>query len=194
MKDKNQEQVRINIDKMAWIGIYNAHVEHQHIHMEEKRTSGEPAGEEPDVEPAGEVIPPENFVFEKFHEGKPLDFLTIRKHIETYLVNDIKRKYEWYAAYRILDDLMLLDDLKLTSFAKQMNNWFPDAKVPCEDDSLGDYVTGHTGMRFSKWNETVFKNEMKNNQSLTGFRRLSNICYNLQEAFKHIPTLTPNQP
>ena len=84
---------------------------------------------------------PVNLIFKKFHEGKAIDFFTIRKCIEEKLVNDIKFQYEWYAAYRIIDDLRLLDDLKLSSFAEQMNKWFPDAKVPCDADALGDYAT-----------------------------------------------------
>lgn len=55
---------------------------------------------------------PINTVFIKNYDGKPLDFFTIRKVIEIKLVRDIKYQYEWYAAYRILDDLKLLEELK----------------------------------------------------------------------------------
>ena len=136
---------------------------------------------------------PVNLIFKKYHNGKPIDFFTLRLDIETKLVRDIKHKYEWYAAYRIVDDLNLLEDLKLTSFATQMKTWFPDAKVQCVDDTLGDYATGHTSMRYEKWDEKTFMTEKKNNQTKTGYRKLWNLCHDLKDALKTIPTLTPKQ-
>lgn len=138
-----------------------------------------------------EAEQPENLVFKKNHNGRSLDFFTIRKYVEVKLVNDIKHKYEWYAAYRIFDDFKLLDDLKLSNFAKQMNKWFPDAKLACDEDALGDYATGHTSKNFTLWNETTFINEKKNNQSRVGFRKLFNICHELKDSLKTIPTLNP---
>lgn len=134
---------------------------------------------------------PINLVFKKFHEGKEIDFYTIRKYIEEKLVNDIKHKYEWYAAYRIVDDLRLLEDLKLSSFADQMNKWYPDAKVPCEADALGDYATGPTGKNFILWDEEKFMTEKKNNQTKKGFRKLWNLCHEIKDSLKIIPTLQP---
>ena len=136
---------------------------------------------------------PTNFIFKKNHDGKPIDFFTIRLYIEVKMVKDIKRQYEWYAAYRILDDLKLIEDLKLSSFASQMNTWFPDAKVKCNAEALGDYATGHTSMRYEKWNEETFLAEKKNNQTKTGYRKLWGICHELKDALKTIPTLTPKQ-
>ena len=141
----------------------------------------------------GDNEQPENLIFKKNHDGKPIDFFTIRLCIEAKLVNDIKRQYEWYAAYRILDDLKLLEDLKLSSFASQMNNWFPDAKVKCNSDSFGDYSTGHTSKNYALWNEDTFMAEKKNNQTKTGYRKLWGICHELKDALKTIPTLQPRQ-
>ena len=132
---------------------------------------------------------PVNLVFKKFHEGKAIDFCAIRKCIEEKLVNDIKCRYEWYAAYRIADDLKLLEDLKLTSFADQMNKWFPNAEVPCDTDALGDYATGHTAMNYSRWDEETFLAEKKNNQTQKGFRKLWILCHEMKNAIKNIPTL-----
>lgn len=139
----------------------------------------------------GDNEQPVNLVFKKNHDGKSIDFFTIRKVIEVKLLKDIKSKYEWYAAYRTLDDFKLLEDLKLTSFASQMNTWFPDAKVPCDAEALGDYATGHTSKNYVLWNEETFMVEKKNNQTKTGFRRLWNLCHNLKDVLKTIPTLTP---
>ena len=136
---------------------------------------------------------PVNLVFKKFHEGKAIDFCAIRKCIDEKLVNDIKCQYEWYAAYRIADDLKLLEELKLTPFAEQMNKWFPDAKLPCDADAFGDYATGHTGMNYSRWDEETFMAEKKNNQTLKGFRKLWNLCHEMKDALKIIPTMQPKQ-
>lgn len=150
-------------------------------------------GEKKGGEEGGENKQPVNLVFKKFHDGKAIDFFTIRIYIEVKIVKDIKRQYEWYAAYRILDDLKLLEDLKLTSFAKQMNAWYPDAKVACDADALGDYATGHTSKNYMLWNEDTLIAEKKNNQTRTGFRKLSGLCHDLKDALKTIPTLTQKQ-
>lgn len=148
-------------------------------------------GGKKDGEEQGVNEQPPNLVFKKNCNGKPLDFFTIRKYIEVKLVNDIKHKYEWYAAYRIVNDLKLLEDLKLSSFANQMNVWYPDAKVPCDADALGDYATGHTSKNFAVWDEETFINEKKNNQSKVGFRKLYSICHDFKDAMKIVPTLNP---
>lgn len=150
-------------------------------------------GERFDDEGQGDNEQPVNLVFKKFHEGRPIDFLTIRKVIEVKLVKDIKSRYEWYAAYRIVDDLKLLEDLKLTSFAEQMNKWFPEAKIACVDDALGDYATGHTSKNYALWDETTFLAEKKNNQTKTGFRKLCSLCHNIKDALKTVPTLRQKQ-
>ena len=149
--------------------------------------------EKKDGEAQGDNEQPVNLVFKNFHDGKVIDFFTIRKYIEVKLVNDIKYQYEWYAAYRILDDLKLLEELKLTSFAEQMNKWYPDAKVPCDAEAFGDYATGHTGMNFSRWDEEKFMAEKKKNQTKKGFRKLWNLCHDIKDALKTIPTLQPRQ-
>lgn len=141
----------------------------------------------------GDNEQPANLVFKKNYDGKPIDFFTIRKAIEVKLVNDIKYQYEWYAAYKILYDLKLLEELKLTSFAEQMNKWYPDAKVPCDAEAFGDYATGHTGMNFSRWDEEKFMAEKKKNQTKKGFRKLWNLCHDIKDALKTIPTLQPRQ-
>lgn len=141
----------------------------------------------------GDNMQPQNLIFKKFHDGKPIDFFTIRKAIEVKLVKDIKHKYEWFAAYRILLDLNLLEDLILTSFATQMNTWFPNATIPCGADAFGDYATGHTSKNYNLWNRDVFLKEKKKNQTKAGFNKLDILCHNLKDALKTIPTLTPKQ-
>jgi hypothetical protein len=141
----------------------------------------------------GDNKQPVNLVFKKFHEGRAIDFFTIRMYIEVKLVNYIKYQYEWYAAYRILYDLNLLEEFKLTSFAEQMNQWYPDAKVACDADAFGDYATGHTGKNFSLWDNGKFLAEKKKNQTNKGFWKLWNLCHDIKDALKTIPTLQPRQ-
>lgn len=150
-------------------------------------------GERGDGEERGVNEQPVNLVFKKNYNGKPLDFFTIRKYLESKQVKDIKHKYEWYSGYRIFDDLKLLEELALTSYAEQMNTWFPDAKVSCDADALGDYATGHTSKNYNLWNEETFLNEIKNNQSKRGFRKLSRLCHDIKDAMKIVPTLNPRQ-
>lgn len=150
-------------------------------------------GEKQRGEEQGDNVQPVNLVFKKNYNGKPLDFFTIRKYLEVKLVKDIKHKYEWYSGYRIFDDLKLLDDFALTSYAEQMNTWFPDAKVPCDADALGDYFTGHTSKNYNIWDEATFLKEIKNNQSKRGFRKLCDLCHDIKDAMKIVPTLNPRQ-
>ena len=145
----------------------------------------------------GDNEQPVNLVFKNNYDGKLIDFFTIRLYIEVKLVKEIKSHYEWYAAYRILYDLGLLDNYKLSSFASQMNKWFPNVTVRCNEDALGDYATGHTSKKYDLWNEEIFVEEKKTskrkNQSLRGFRKLFSICHDLKDSLKTIPTLTPKQ-
>ena len=150
-------------------------------------------GENKGGEENGDIEQPVNLVFKKNYNGKPLDFFTIRKYLEVKQVKDIKHKYEWYSGYRIFDDLKLLEELALTSYAEQMNTWFPDAKVPCDADALGDYATGHTSKNYNLWNEETFLKEIKNNQSKRGFRKLSGLCHDIKDAMKIVPTLNQRQ-
>ena len=74
-----------------------------------------------------------------------------------------------------------------------MNTWFPNVTVQCTEDALGDYATGHTSKRYEKWDEETFMTEKKNNQTKTGYRKLWNLCHDLTDALKAIPTLTQKQ-
>ena len=141
----------------------------------------------------GDDDQPENIIFIKYHDRKIIDFFTIRKTIELKVVDEIKFKYEWYAPYRILDDLNLLSDNKLASFAYQMRKWFPDAKVRCDADALGVYATGHTSKRYQLWDEETFNVEKKKDQTINGFRKLNNLCNEIKDALQNVPTLVPRQ-
>lgn len=136
------------------------------------------------------ISQPVNLIFKKFHDGKRIDFKKIRKIIEEKLVDVMTNKYEWYAAYRTLYDLKIMEVVQLSKFAEQMNVWFPDATIPCNKDSLGDYATGHTGKPFTLWTLESFRADKKKGQSESGFNTLYYHCQELKANLTPIPVLT----
>ena len=132
---------------------------------------------------------PVNLIFKKFHGGKRIDFRRIKAIIEEKLVSEMGNKYEWYAAYRILYDLNVIEVIQLSKFAEQMNVWYSDAAIPCKEDSLGDYATGHTGKPFALWSIEGFRADKKKGQSESGFNTLSNHCQELKSALTPIPVM-----
>lgn len=136
------------------------------------------------------ISQPVNLIFKKFHDGKRIDFRKIRKILEEKLVNEMTNKYEWYAAYRTLYDLKIMEVVQLSKFAEQMNVWFPDATIPCNKDSLGDYATGHTGKPFTLWTLESFRADKKKGQSESGFNTLYYHCQELKANLTPIPVLT----
>ena len=136
------------------------------------------------------ISQPVNLIFKKFHDGKRIDFKKIRKIIEEKLVDVMTNKYEWYAAYRTLYDLKIMEVVQLSKFAEQMNIWFPDATIPCNKDSLGDYATGHTGKPFTLWTLESFRADKKKGQSESGFNTLYYHCQELKANLTPIPVLT----
>lgn len=136
------------------------------------------------------ISQPVNLIFKKFHDGKRIDFRKIRKILEEKLVNEMTNKYEWYAAYRTLYDLKIMEVVQLSKFTEQMNIWFPDATIPCNKDSLGDYATGHTGKPFTLWTLESFRADKKKGQSESGFNTLYYHCQELKANLTPIPVLT----
>ena len=136
------------------------------------------------------ISQPVNLIFKKFHNGKRIDFRKIRKILEEKLVNEMTNKYEWYAAYRTLYDLKIMEVVQLSKFTEQMNIWFPDATIPCNKDSLGDYATGHTGKPFTLWTLESFRADKKKGQSESGFNTLYYHCQELKANLTPIPVLT----
>lgn len=129
----------------------------------------------------------ENKVLKKNHHGKPIDFQELHKRIDASFVAEIKFGYEWLSLWRMLYDLNLLEDVTLTSFAEQMNMWYPYAKKPCSADSMGDYYSPYLGTTaFTLWTETEFMKHQTSKQSITGFRRLCNDCETIKEALRSL--------
>lgn len=137
---------------------------------------------------------PENLVFKSFYNRQRIDFAVIRQQIERVIVMQMKHRYEWYAAYRVMKDLRLLDELKLTKFALQMQAWFPDVPIQCTSDSLGEYATGHTSKAFALWNSEQFRKDMRKGQSENGFNILFHRCEELRATLFPLPTIELGLP
>ena len=137
---------------------------------------------------------PRNLVFKSYVNRRHLDFRTIREKVELVIVKQMRHRYEWYAAYRVMMDLKLLDDLKLSSFAQQMQEWFPDVAIRCNSDSLGDYAVGHTSKAFTLWSAEHFRAEIRKGQSMTGFNTLFHRCEELRAALYPLPVLELGLP
>ena len=132
-----------------------------------------------------ETKPLENRVLKKNHNGKRIDFQALHKLIGESFVDEIKYSYEWLAPWRMLYDLSLLEDTTLTAFAEQMNKWYPNAKKPCNADSMGDYFNPYLGSTaFVLWDENEFKKRKTSKQSINGYRLLYNDCEAIKEALK----------
>lgn len=125
----------------------------------------------------------ENKILKKNHNGKPLNFLKLHKTIEKVFVSEIKFGYEWFALWRILFDMKLLEDTTLTAFADQMNKWYPKAKKSCNADNMGDYYNPYLGTTaYVEWDESDFLSQKTNKQSINGYRLLYNDCETINEA------------
>jgi hypothetical protein len=132
-----------------------------------------------------DTLPLENRVLKKNHNGKRIDFQALHKLIGESFVDEIKYSYEWLSPWRMLYDLSLLEDTTLTAFAEQMNKWYPEAKKPCNADSMGDYFNPYLGSTaFVLWDENEFKKRKTNKQSINGYRLLHNDCEAIKEALK----------
>ncbi|MBO4811256.1 MAG: hypothetical protein J5552_06790 [Prevotella sp.] len=132
---------------------------------------------------------PRNLVFKQFVNRQRIDFAAVRSQVERVVLKQMRHHYEWYAAYRVLLDMGLLEELQLTKFAQQMQVWFPQAPIACKADSLGDYAVGHTSKAFTLWNIDVFRQELRRGQSVTGFNVLYHRCEELRATLFPLPTL-----
>ena len=132
---------------------------------------------------------PRNLIFKQFVNRQRIDFAAVRSQVERVVLKQMRHHYEWYAAYRVLLDMGLLEELQLTKFAQQMQVWFPQAPIACKADSLGDYAVGHTSKAFTLWNIDVFRQELRRGQSVTGFNVLYHRCEELRATLFPLPTL-----
>lgn len=137
---------------------------------------------------------PQNMVFRQYHKRRAVDYNAVRQAVERVIVKQMRHAYEWYAAYRVLMDIGLIDDPMLTRFAQQMNVWFPDAPIRCSADRMGDYFVGHTAKASTLWNAEQFRRDQRRGQSMGAFNTLLHRCEELRAALFPIPLLEPGLP
>ena len=131
-----------------------------------------------------------NKVLKKNHKGRPIDYKALWRIIERSFIAELRYGYEWLAPWRILYDLGLLEDTRLSTFAEQMNDWYPHASKPCKADSMGDYFAPFLGLNaLVDWSEEAFMSQKTTKQSLSGYRRLYNHCLLLKEQLREIPVI-----
>lgn len=124
----------------------------------------------------------ENNVLKKNHHGQAIDFVALHRLLEQHFVANIAHQYEWVAPWRILYDMTLLEDPRLTSFAKQMNLWYPHVPKPCCDDAMNNYTNPYLGNTpHNKWTIEGFRKNQNKKQSVNGFWRLKNLCDMLEK-------------
>ena len=183
--DDKEKRATINVWGIANIGctIENPTFEMLTLGNEGQENEECVESEVPDCSDTNDKL--ENIVLKKNHHGKTFDVQALHKMIEDVFISDIKYGYEWLSLWRVLNDLRLLEDTKLTAFAEQMNKWYPDAKKPCCADNMGDYYSPYLGMTsFVAWKEEEFMDQKTNKQSISGFRRLYNDCETIKNALK----------
>lgn len=137
---------------------------------------------------------PQNVVFRQYHNRRAVDYNAVRQAVERVVVRQMRHAYEWYAAYRVLMDLSLIDDPMLTRFAQQMNIWFPDAPIRCSADRMGDYFVGHTAKASTLWNAEQFRRDIRRGQSVGAFNTLLHRCEELRSMLFPLPLLEPRLP
>lgn len=143
------------------------------------------------------TLPPEQpavLIFRKYHQRRAVDYNAVRQAVERVVLKQMRHAYEWYAAYRVLMDLGLIDDPMLTHFAQQMNVWFPDASIRCSADRMGDYAVGYTAKSSKLWNIELYRRDMRQGQSITAFNTLLHRCEELHAALFPLPLLEPGLP
>lgn len=137
------------------------------------------------VEEHNALNQPVNYIFKKYYECHPINFLRMRKMLDQRFVCQIRFAYEWFALWNACYEMKILEDSTLTSFSRQMFIWYPDAPKLCKPDNIGDYSSSYLGKTPSAyWDERTYIHQMKGNQSRKAFRCISHWNEELREVLK----------
>lgn len=137
------------------------------------------------AEPKG-LKPPENIIFKRYIDGKPVDLVSLRRWLYEHGIKRINKKYELFALWRFLKDKGLLDGSQLTTpnFLEQMTVWYPDEKAQYSGDEINLYKRGYLGdTPFYSWDRKKFREKRSYKQSMKGFDCLYAICQDLNDAY-----------
>lgn len=197
-KERKIQQQKDEITKLEESKVVNiTHIEHVQSFFSSPAASS--AQSDVVIETNGEVVSEkdnegraetkhDNLVFKKFVDGKPLNMEALFGWIAQSFVPRLNANYEWFALYRVLRDVNLFESgkSKVSMFAEQMNQWFPDAPYPCVASEVRRYNRGYLGdVPHEKWDRKAFYQQMEDKQSMAGFERLQELCGSLSVELAH---------
>ncbi len=124
-----------------------------------------------------------NYIFRRFLDGRPMNFGNLHEWLDKNFVYQLNANYEWFALWRIVTDLRLIESgmTTVSKFVFQMNKWFPDAPHPCKASEINRYKRGYLGNNpFEKWSEHDFRMSLFERkhckQCQSGYERLHHLC------------------
>lgn len=121
------------------------------------------------------------------HQQRELQLVRLYNWIGEHFVSRLSARYEWFALWRMLYDKKLIEGTRaMTSkFAKQMNDWYPDAPYPCIEGEVNRFRSGYLGQTpFSLWDENAYLSKLHGKQSYSAFRQLYDLCEDLKNTLK----------
>lgn len=138
----------------------------------------------PPAEPA--AVMPENRVFRRYIDGKPVDMGALHQWITENFLPQLLYRYDWFALWRLLRDNDMFDKDKelVQAFADQMNEWFPKALKPCSAGEVNRFKRGYLGETpHAKWSRAKFLQDRDDKQTRDGYDRLDRLYTSLAETF-----------
>lgn len=121
------------------------------------------------------------------HQQRELQLVRLYNWIGEHFVSRLSARYEWFALWRMLYDKKLIEGTRaMTSkFAKQMNDWYPDAPYPCIEGEVNRFRNGYLGQTpFSLWDENAYLSKLHGKQSYSAFRQLYDLCEDLKNTLE----------
>lgn len=121
------------------------------------------------------------------HQQRELQLVRLYNWIGEHFVSRLSARYEWFALWRMLYDKKLIEGTRaMTSkFAKQMNDWYPDAPYPCIEGEVNRFRSGYLGQTpFSLWDENAYLSKLHGKQSYSAFRQLYDLCEDLKNTLE----------
>lgn len=139
-------------------------------------------GEEPEIL--------ENTVIRENQGMGRLSLWKLHKWIESHFISLLANQYDWLALWRVLYDhnLIAQGEHQSSKFEKQMNDWFPDAKMACSAKEMNRFRKGYLGdTPYTEWEKAeFFRKRDTDKQSTDGFERLKELCDRLGPELKAV--------
>lgn len=121
------------------------------------------------------------------HQQRELQLVRLYNWIGEHFVSRLSARYEWFALWRMLYDKKLIEGTRAmkSKFAKQMNDWYPEAPYPCIEGEVNRFRNGYLGQTpFSLWDENAYLSKLHGKQSYSAFRQLYDLCEDLKNTLE----------